>query len=221
MLRKTLEVPLRTTRDYFIFIYLNLFERRQFLFEGVPLFYYYGLYNTTWANERTIEVPIGRFMVMKYSGKNILEVGNTLKHYFQYDGDVVDKYEDGGGVINEDVVDFKSDKKYDLIISLSTMEHVGFDEEIKDPDKIKRSLEVLKKHLTEKGKLLVTMPLGYNPNLDRKIQGGEIDFTRIIFFQRYNKNNEWEFVNQPDWENIKYGSPYPWANWIIIGIFEK
>jgi hypothetical protein len=38
---------------------------------------------------------------------------------------VLDKYEQAPGVINEDVVSFSPPQKYDLIVSVSTLEHVG------------------------------------------------------------------------------------------------
>ena len=44
----------------------------------------------------------------------LLEIGNVLSHYFKWDHDVVDKYEKVEGVINEDVVDFRPSKKYDI-----------------------------------------------------------------------------------------------------------
>jgi len=67
-------------------------------------------------------------MVRKYRGKNILEIGNVLSRHIKLEHDILDKYETAKGVINEDIVDFKSEKKYDLIISISTLEHVGWDE---------------------------------------------------------------------------------------------
>jgi cyclopropane fatty-acyl-phospholipid synthase-like methyltransferase len=51
-------------------------------------------------------------------------------------------------VINEDVVNFKSKKKYDLIVSISTLEHVGWDEK---PMKIPRAIENLKTLITPQG----------------------------------------------------------------------
>ena len=65
------------------------------------------------------------------SWKNIFEVGSVLSHYFPINHDVLDKYEKGHGVINQDVVDFKPHNKYDLIVSISTLEHVGFDDNTK------------------------------------------------------------------------------------------
>jgi hypothetical protein len=48
--------------------------------------------------------------VNKYVGRNVLEVGNVLSHYFPVHHDVLDKYEKAKGVINEDVVEFSPAK---------------------------------------------------------------------------------------------------------------
>ncbi len=221
MIRKAILVPLRGINNFFTYVYLKLFSRGTFLFEGVALPYEYNFYNTTWLNERMIEAPIGQYIVqMQPHGAAILEVGNTLKYYYRYAGDVVDKYEVVPGVINADIADFNPGKQYDLILSLSTMEHVGFDEDIKDPGKISRSLVTLASHLKSGGKMVVTVPLGYNSSLDEDIKHNRLLFTRAIFMKRVGMR-VWERADAPYWQEIYYGSPFPCANWIMIGIFEK
>ena len=37
-----------------------------------------------------------------------------------------------GRVINEDITYFQPNHKYDLIVSISTFEHIGFDEDPRD-----------------------------------------------------------------------------------------
>jgi hypothetical protein len=47
--------------------------------------------------------------------------------YYAVDHDIVDKYESAPGVINKDIVTFKLEgKKYELMISISTLEDVGW-----------------------------------------------------------------------------------------------
>ena len=86
-------------------------------------------------NERSIEVPIVMEIVNQNKGKRILEIGNVLSNYYKVSHDIVDKYEKAPNVINQDVVDFKTNEKYDLIVSISTLEHVGWDEEPRDDKK--------------------------------------------------------------------------------------
>jgi SAM-dependent methyltransferase len=222
VVRKTVVVPLRALRNVLTLAFLKSLPRKTFSFDGVALPYEYQLYNTTWQNERVVEVPIGKY-VLRVAGPKarILEVGNTMKHYFPHDGAVVDKYEVAPGVINADAAELALDKKYDLILSVSTIEHVGFDEEVKDPQKIRRALEVLAKHLDKGGRMFVTMPLGYNPSLDDDIRNGRLPFTRAVYMRRMNAKNEWKQVEALAWGEVHYGHPFPCANWIIVGIIEK
>ena len=54
-----------------------------------------------------------------------------MLHYFPADHEIVDKYEKGDGIVNEDIVNFRPGKKYDLIVSISTLEHISWNEEKK------------------------------------------------------------------------------------------
>ncbi|MGB7533655.1 MAG: hypothetical protein WA977_11870 [Halobacteriota archaeon] len=96
--------------------------------------YFYHPHNTTWKNERAVEVPIILEKIHSYQGGRIFEVGNVLSHYVHFQHDIVDKYDKADGVINQDVVDFQpsENEKYDLIVSISTIEHVGWDETPRD-----------------------------------------------------------------------------------------
>jgi len=139
------------------YYYFKLFKSsRTFTFQRETYRYFYHKYNTTWRNKRAVEVPIVWKIVNKYIGRNILEVGNVLSHYFPVNHDILDKYEKAKGVINQDVVDFSPAKKYDLIVSISTLEHVGWDETPREPMKILRAIENLKRLLAPKGKKLLS-----------------------------------------------------------------
>lgn len=101
-----------------------------FLFNKKLYNYYIAPYNNTHRNERKVEIPIIVDYIRKYPTESILEVGNVLSHYFSNaTHDIVDKYEQAINVLNEDIVDYGSNKKYDLIISISTLEHVGYEED--------------------------------------------------------------------------------------------
>ena len=65
----------------------------------------------------------------------MLEVGNVLGHYVPVEHLVVDKYEQAPGVLNDDVADLDLGRQFDLVLAVSTLEHVGLDEETRDPDK--------------------------------------------------------------------------------------
>src|SRR5215207_4369431 len=99
---------------------------------------------TTWRSERAVELPIAWRRVRRTDATSTLEIGNVLSNYFPVRHLVVDKYERVPGVINEDVVDFSPPGKYDLIVSISTLEHVGWDPpEPRDPLKLLRAVDNL------------------------------------------------------------------------------
>ena len=76
--------------------------RRTLEFQGQELPYFYHRYNMTWANERCVEVPLGRFYLQRFAGRPILEVGNVLSHYGPTQHTVLDKYERGHHILNQD-----------------------------------------------------------------------------------------------------------------------
>jgi hypothetical protein len=120
----------------------------------------------TWVTERTVEVPVARRLVERHRGARILEVGNVLSHYMRVEHDVVDKYERAPGVRNVDVLDLPPEPGYDLIVTISTLEHVGRDETPRDPGRAVGALDHLRGLLLPGGTLCATVPVGYNPDLD-------------------------------------------------------
>ena len=196
-------------------------QPKTFNFNGENFNYFMHPYNFTWRNERIIEVPIIRKLILNNEGKNILEVGNVLSHYFKINHDIFDKYEKGDKVINKDIVDFKSKKKYDLIISISTLEHIGWDEPEKDNKKGLKAIKKMKSLLKRKGKMIFTIPLGYNPFIDKYIKNNQINFSEKFFLIRISSKNIWQ---QSSWnlvKNIKYNYPFPYANGVVIGVINK
>ena len=117
---------------------------KTFQFDGQEYEYLYHPYNRTWKNERGVEIPIFRELLFKHEGKRVLEVGNVLSHYFPIHHEVVDKYEVAPGVINRDIVEFVPQDKFDLIISISTLEHVGWDEQPQKPIKLLQAIDHLR-----------------------------------------------------------------------------
>lgn len=152
--------------------------RRSFTFDGrtYPLFSH--RYNRTWTNERAVEIPLARAFL---TGR-VLEVGNVLSHY-GHSHTVVDKYEQAPGVLNVDVLDYHPDERFDRIVAVSTMEHVGWDEEPREPGKAGAAITHLRSLLAPDGRLLVTVPLGHNPPLDEQIRSGVLDPEREGFLR--------------------------------------
>lgn len=190
---------------------------KTFQFNGQAYEYLYHPYNRTWKNERGVEIPIFRELLLQHQSKPVLEVGNVLSHYFAIQHDVVDKYEVSPGVINKDILEFVPQHKYDLIVSISTLEHVGWDEQPQEPAKLLQAIEHLRDHcLAPAGQIVVSLPVGYNKFFDGLLQDGKSPFTTQNFLKRISKRNYWV---ESDWNGCKdatYGRFV--AHAICIGI---
>ena len=178
---------------------------KTFQFNGREYEYLYHPYNRTWKNERGVEIPIFRELLLQHQGKRVLEVGNVLSHYFPIQHDVVDKYEVSSGVINKDIVEFIPQKKYDLIVSISTLEHVGWDEQPQEPAKLLQAIKHLQSAcLNPNGSLIASLPIGYNRYFDDLLNTGKSPFTTQHFLKRISKQNYWV---ESDWEQV-HDVPY-------------
>ncbi len=193
---------------------------KAFTFQGKTYTELWHRYNATWRNERAVEVPIIREMVSRAGGAAILEVGNVLSHYGAVHHQVLDKYEKTPGVINEDVCAFHPPRKYDLIVSISTLEHVGWDEEPREPRKVLDAFNNLRSLCAPGGRIVVTLPLGSNPFLDNLIREGKIEFTKQFYLERISPANEWREVEAIDFEAPRYDEWLPAANELLIGIIQ-
>lgn len=214
----------RVSIDYLAFLYYILFRsNRIFTYRGERYKYFYHLYNRTVAGERVIEIPIAKKLLGRYEGKNILEVGNVLSHYFPITHTVLDKYERSPRVINKDVASVKLKSKFDLIISISTMEHVGYSYgEQKDPNKFSKGIANLKRHLKNNGVLFVTFPLYINPGIDRLFRNNRMPFDHGFYMKRTSFLNEWKQVSKKDAKNAAvYDGDYANANILYIGLFTR
>jgi hypothetical protein len=101
-----------------------------------------------------------------------LEVGNVTSHYGTWYGlTVVDLDEHADGVLNEDIRTWSPERPFDWLVSISTIEHVGWarpwphpDES--DPHAAANTIARLRQLVKPGGPMLVTAPLGFNPGLD-------------------------------------------------------
>lgn len=188
-------------------------------------------YNATITNERAIEIPIVLdFMRTLENGHRVLEVGNVLGHYLDDMGGspsrrIVDKYEVAPGVQNLDV--FAIDGMYDFIVSVSTIEHVRFEERPQNPWGAIAAIAYLRGLLAPGGHMVITAGLGQNPELDRFVLQSDGDRADVFdakhehVYSRLDKKGRplgrWE---EPEWfltaEQIVYG-PTHGANTVWIG----
>jgi hypothetical protein len=202
--------------------YYQRFKSKQtFRFDGRSYDYFYHRKNRTWMNERAVEIPIAWHFLQGFGPGRCLEVGNVLSHYYPIKHDVLDKYERAAGVINDDVVDYRPDQPYDAIVSVSTLEHVGWDESPCEPRKTLLALDNMQAMLVPGGRLLVTIPLGYNPDIDMLLERGELCFDQQHYLRRISADNRW---CESDWSQIRgarYDHPFLSANALVVGISSK
>ena len=100
-----------------------------FSLNGEEYRYFSHRYNHAYCNERTVEIPVALRYLKRHVGQRVLEVGNVLRHYVADQHLVVDKFERAPDVLNVDICEYAAPGKFDLVISISTFEHIGFDEE--------------------------------------------------------------------------------------------
>lgn len=162
-------------------------------------------------SERAIEVPWTIDILKKTKG-DVLEVGNVISHYISSDHEVLDKYEVGSKIINEDAVIYDTDNRYDLIISISTLEHIGYDEEKEEREKYRDAIYNLLRLLKPDGKMIITLPIGYNPEVDYDLKAETIEYKKLHYMKRVSRLNTWKETGKEDALCIKYGQKYPAAN---------
>lgn len=215
-----LSLRMQKLSDIFLYRFIVLYHKKKhFVFNKKRFRYSLSRYNYTWKNERTIEIPLAYSMLQSNKNKDVLEVGNVLSHYYNVEHDIIDKYEQAKGVLNKDVATFKPTKKYDLIIAISTLEHVGWEESPRDPQKIIPTLKNLKSLLKKNGKIFVTLPIGYtNPFLNEQILNKSLGFDEMYYLKRSTLFNDWHQTELEAVKNTKYNSPYPNANAIMVGV---
>lgn len=193
----------------------------QFVFQKKQYPYLIHRYNATWRNERAVEIPIALEHVSRYPSSAVLEVGNVLSHYTALQHTVVDKYDAHPRVIRKDILDYHSPHAYEFIISVSTVEHIGWDEETRDPSKALRALEHMFSLLSPGGACLVTLPYGYNAYIDQMIRDELLPFQKMFCMKRVSRDNCWQEVSRQDILNAQYGVPFAAANAIVIGFYAR
>ncbi len=229
--------------------------KSNFIFKGKQLPYNRIQFNN--PSERAVEVLIRLDFLASLRRRNsILEVGNVLAHYenslSEYVGirprRIIDKFEVDLGVEQLDLMNLPSEEKYDVIISISTVEHIG---QGIDPSGLygestsKRDLEAPLKAIAKiydlvsfGGKALITVPFGKLIDAKWFIQFNE-EYLKLLetkygipedsistsFFKKVemelNSNNPhqlWVEAEESQLIDTEYNWPFTYANG--IGVIE-
>jgi hypothetical protein len=192
-------------------------KEKTFKVRGTEYPYFHHSYNTTFINERAVEIPYFRHQIdiRLKEHKRVLEIGNVLSHYGEVSWDIVDKFEKGKGIINVDVMEFHPQEPYDCIVAISTFEHIGFDEQPRDDEKVIRALAYIAQSLLKQGgELIFSIPAGYNPHIESHMRTGRIAGDQKILMKRVDWKNNWAEVVRDD---DVFGLPYSlFARGLII-----
>ncbi len=173
-------------------------EHGAFVLDGRRYSYAHCHYKLSWLTERAVEVPVTQAVVDAHAGRRVLEVGNVLSHFRPQNHVVVDKYEHAPGVLNRDAVDLADLGSFDLIVAISTLEHVGWDERPREPGKAVEAAHALRRLLAPGGTLVITVPAGYNPALDAALRDGTIALSASAALRRVGRSRFWEDVAPED-----------------------
>jgi len=208
-----------------------------FEFQSTKLQYFFHSYNNFGITPRCVEIPIIKYYLSKFPHDNVLEIGNVTKHYYNdfknfIKKDTLDKYESAYDVINVDIKDFKTDKKYDFIYSISTFEHMDSDGG-HNPDYIPIENEKFSSYafthinksvndlLVDSGKFILTFPIGLdNCEIDNGIYNKEYTkfqarSIKIYFIKKINELS-WKQVSLSVDQLAKEKPKIPHATYLCV-----
>jgi hypothetical protein len=197
---------------------MSTLAERSFVLDGERHAYHVARGNRTWDNERAVEIPVV-WDALRRRGHSagVLEVGNVLGHYFAIEHPVLDRYEQHRCVTwNEDIVTFEPPFAPELILSISTLEHVGHSESPRDPGKFHEAVEAVSSWLAPGGHLLFTVPLGYNPAVREYLDAPHTQRTSVRCLRRVTLDNLWLQADYAEVRDFRYNRPFPCANAVAI-----
>jgi hypothetical protein len=190
------------------------------IFNGITYSYINGRFINVGC-ERDIEIPIIMDLISSYNKENTLEVGNVLNSYGLIDTDVLDKYEIGDGIINKDIRIYKSNKLYHCVVSVTTLEHVGKDDDPKESNGIISAIRNILDLLFDGGCLFFTVPVGYNKDMDQLFRDNKVPVSELYAIKRVSEDNKWEQCSIEDALTHQYGYPFWATNSSLIGVVKK
>jgi hypothetical protein len=160
--------------------------------------------------ERTVELAVAReFVAQRRALGPILEVGNVLAHHVPFPHPVVDRYEPGDGILHVDVLEYRPSDPSPSIVSISTLEHVGFDETPRRVGRFRPALvHLFEQCLRPGGTMLVTVPLGYNPEVDDAVFSRARELGKITIYRRHGLRNLWDRLVPSEWPKQSDVPPY-------------
>jgi hypothetical protein len=172
------------------------------------------------TTERSVEMALALMWLRKTSGA-VIEVGAVTPYYLTPEDPLANKISriidpaDPHRSVTDRVSLFDFDFSGANVLSISTLEHVGTRDY--DLEETHRSCpDALTKLIAESATCLLTMPIGYNPGLDRHLATAPMrPDVQLTIVWRGPKFNNWRVTaNRRVIEKIVYGQA--WANGVAI-----
>ena len=145
--------------------------------------------------ERTVELALADIFLRAMRGKRVVEIGAVTPYYWpDRIGTVVDPADDHAAVT--DHVGWEAwETSGEVLLSMSTFEHIGSGEYglAPDPDATRHAIDKL---LGCGCEFLMTYPAGYNPALDtymRTLDHRDADY-RVMVWHRGPRGNDWRQI---------------------------
>lgn len=179
-------------------------KSQQFSLGGRRYDYVDDWHSWTWLNERAVELPVAREALAAADPARTIEIGNVASHYFPASHRIVDKYETAPGVENIDLFEIQERGAYDLVLCVSTLEHVGWDEPVRDPVPAIDAVARLRELVAPGGRLLVTIPVGYHPTLADAAIDGSLGFDSVRALRCEYPSLDWHEADPVDVAGVPY-----------------
>jgi predicted O-methyltransferase YrrM len=177
--------------------------------EQVKLYYgKWSKYNDPETNERKAELPVAFWFINKFED-DVIEIGEVTDFYIDARHTVYDLCTERPTTIKRDAFDV--DYTGRNVLSISTVEHVGFGD-YGQPKVPHQAIKLLKKMVSEAANYLISFPIGYNLELEQDMKDAGIDYSII----ERSLTNHWTHVDHKDLSKYKYGSPQYAGNAIAI-----
>jgi len=183
-----------------------------FSFNGQYYPYYIHPHNSTATNERKVEIAIAKAFLGDTNPKDILEVGCVLPYYGHEGHLVLDPHDPHPAATHITYEDYDfGDMTFEKAIAISTYEHFGTGDYGKArPVDVLEQINSLNYLAAE---WLITIPVGYNLELDRQLLYCHNDmFEEVCFMTRVSK----DYWSQSYEYRGRYNYPYPYGNTILI-----
>jgi hypothetical protein len=165
-------------------------------------------YNCPDTNERRVELPLAFWFINNYND-NLIELGEVTDFYIDAKHPVYDLCKEREHTTQMDISDVDYTGKN--VVSISTIEHVGNGDygHQKDENKV---LPLLNKIFDNAKNYLITIPVGFNRDLEKVIVENNIEYILMVRDQ----NNNWKQVKDKELKDYKYGDPYSAGNAVAI-----